>query len=108
MGRVEDRLEPVELEPSVLRFPGGPDRLWMGRDVLRALSTGLAGCPSNGPSGEGPRATLMPCPRSVPPSAISRYQESPRWYRCGASGNFSPAPDHSERGASSALPAAMP
>ena len=43
---------------------------WIGREVLRALSTGLAGCPSNGPSGDGPRATLTPCPRSVPPSAI--------------------------------------
>ena len=27
VGGVEDRLEPVQLEPSVLRFPGRPDRL---------------------------------------------------------------------------------
>ena len=51
---------------------------WIGRDVLRALSTGLLGWPSNGPSIDGPRATLTPWPRSVPPSAIIRYQWSPR------------------------------
>ena len=33
---------------------------WIGREVLRALSTGLAGQPSNGPSVDGPRATLTP------------------------------------------------
>ena len=27
VGAVEHRREPVEVEPSVLRFPGGPDRL---------------------------------------------------------------------------------
>ena len=76
---------------------------WIGRSVPLALSTGLAGCPSNGPSGAGPRAMLTPWPRSVPPSAIIRYQWSPRRYRCGASGNFRPVPDHKERGSSSAL-----
>ena len=47
---------------------------WMGRSVLRALRMGLAGLLSNGPAGEVPRAMLTLWPRSVPPSAIMRYQ----------------------------------
>jgi len=55
MGRVQDRLEPVQLEPPVLRFPGRPDRLAhpdhreagpghqaeIGRDVRAALVLGV-------------------------------------------------------------------
>ena len=48
---------------------------------------------------------LMPWPRSVPPSAIIRYHQSPIRYRWGASGNINPLPDHSDRGGSSARPA---
>ena len=47
---------------------------WIGRDVLRALSTGLAGCALERALDRRPRATLTPWPRSVPPSAIIRYQ----------------------------------
>ena len=50
---------------------------WTGRAVLRALSTGLAGHPSNGPSGVAARAIDTVWPRSVPPSAIIRYHHSP-------------------------------
>ena len=77
---------------------------WIGRLVLRADTTGFSGPPSNGPDGRRPRAMLMPWPRSVPPSAIIRYQCPPWEYRCGASGNFNPVPDHSEIGSVSGLP----
>ena len=59
---------------------------WIGRSVLRWLRIGLAGQLSHGPIGAGPRAIDTACPRSVPPSAISRYQTPSRSYRCGASG----------------------
>ena len=71
-GRIPSRTSAVP--PSGVATRSACPVFWIGRDVLRALSTGLAGCPSNGPSARGPRATLTPCPRSVPPSAISRYQ----------------------------------
>ena len=45
-----------------------------GRMVERAETSGFCGAVSNGPSGESLRAMLMPWPRSVPPSAIIRYQ----------------------------------
>lgn len=55
--------------------------------------------------GAGPRATETACPRSVPPSEISRYQWSPTWYRCGASGALAPGvPDHSGRGSPNVSP----
>ena len=75
---------------------------WIGRVVERAETSGFCGAVSNGPSGESPRAIEMPWPRSVPPSAIIRYQRPSTSYRCGASGKPPPVPDHSERGSSSA------
>jgi beta-xylosidase len=50
---------------------------WMERGVPLWDSRGLAGAPSQGPRGERPRATDTLWPRSVPPSAISRYHQSP-------------------------------
>ncbi len=47
---------------------------WIGRSVLRWLRIGLAGQPSHGPVGEGPRAMETAWPVWVPPSAMSRYQ----------------------------------
>ena len=47
---------------------------WMGWSVPRWVRIGLAGHGSNGPSGVRPRAIETPWPRSVPPSAMSRYQ----------------------------------
>ena len=44
------------------------------------------------PRGDGPRAIETAWPRSVPPSAISRYQLPPIRYRCGASGACAPGP----------------
>ena len=77
---------------------------WIGRSVPRAVSSGLPGAFSNGPSGLVARATLTLWPRSVPPSAITRYHQSPMRYRCGASGNWPPTPDQMLRGSSSARP----
>ena len=48
-----------------------------GDSMPRWVSSGLRGQGSNGPDGEGPRAMVTACPRSVPPSAMSRYQNSP-------------------------------
>src|SRR5690606_12978007 len=63
---------------------------WTGRGLPLWVSRGLPGAPSQGPRGERLRATDTLWPRSVPPSAMSRYHQSPMRYRCGASGNFRP------------------
>ncbi len=78
-----------------------------GSSVLRCDRIGLAGHGSNGPSGAGPRAIETPWPRSVPPSAIIRYQYSPIRYRCGASGALAPGvPDQSRFDSPSVSPVA--
>lgn len=46
---------------------------WTWRSVPRAVTAGLCVAPSNGPSADAARAIEIACPRSVPPSAISRY-----------------------------------
>ena len=56
------------------------------------------------PSGTGPGRSVTACPRSVPPSAMRRYHQSPRRKRCGASGNCRPVPGHASVGPSSTSP----
>ena len=90
--------------PSGVSTRSAWPRFCTGKPVLLADSTGLAGSPVNGPRGEGPRATLTAWPRSVPPSATSRYQRSPWRWTCGPSGAYNPEPDQSGRTGSSASP----
>ena len=46
-----------------------------GSSVPRCVISGLAGLLSNGPCGDRDRAMVTACPRSVPPSAMSRYHQ---------------------------------
>ncbi len=64
----------IDVPPSGVSTRSPWPVFWMGREVLRALRNGFASNPSNGPCGDDDRAMLTPCPRSVPPSAIMRYQ----------------------------------
>ncbi len=63
--------------PSGRRTRSACPVFWTGVPRPRAVSTGLCGQGSKGPAGDGPRATVTACPRSVPPSATTRYQWSP-------------------------------
>jgi hypothetical protein len=104
-GRVPRKI--IHQEPSAAWTRSPCPVLWIGWSVLRWLRIGLCGHGSNGPSGAGPRATEMPWPASVPPSAISRYQVPSTSYRCGASGHCAPGvPDQIVRGSPSAAPLA--
>jgi hypothetical protein len=64
----------IHQDPSVASTMSAWPVFWIGRSVLRLLRMGLDGALSQGPTGEGARATETQCPLSVPPSAIIRYQ----------------------------------
>ena len=65
----------IHHEPSGASTRSAWPVFWIGRSVLRWLRIGLAGYPSHGPIGRrAPGDRHARGPRSVPPSAISRYQ----------------------------------